>query len=162
MIRTLHIKCVSGAYLEEPFERTIEASEDITLGELHDEIQLLSGFDNDHLFTFFVARGPRGKRSALIETDDYEERHERFYELPLNEIFPLAASMKLFYWFDFGDDWIFQIGIRGKSKSEEKGAKYPKGMTKMRCISITARSHGAAKSAALSGLARPQPIERGR
>ena len=42
MIYTLNIKCVGGAYLEEPFERTIEVSDEMTLGTLHDTIQELT------------------------------------------------------------------------------------------------------------------------
>jgi Plasmid pRiA4b ORF-3-like protein len=62
-----------GANLEEPFERTIEVSDEMTLGTLHDTIQELTGFDNDHLFTFFMARGPRGQRTSMVETDQREE-----------------------------------------------------------------------------------------
>ena len=130
MICTLIIKCVAGAYFENPFERTIEVPEDITLGELHDTIQELTGFDNDHMFTFFVARAARGKRTSLFEMDDWNEDSGRFYEIPLRDVFPLAKNMKLFYWFDFGDDWKFQIGKKGKSKPEDAGAKYPKVIAK--------------------------------
>jgi hypothetical protein len=126
MIFTLIIKCVEGAYLQEPFKRTIEVPDDMTLGELHNTIQELTGFDNDHLFTFFISRGPRGKRTPVVETDEWEERQDRLYETPLRNVFPLPQNMKLFYWFDFGDDWIFQIGKRGTSKLEDSDARYPK------------------------------------
>ncbi len=126
MICTLAIKGVGGAYLEEPFKRTIEAPDDMTLGGLHDTIQELAGFDNDHPFTFFIARGPRGKRTYVVETDEWEERQDRFYEIYLRKVFPLPQNMKLFYWFDFGDDWIFQIGKKGKPKPEDADARYPK------------------------------------
>jgi len=126
MIYTLRIRCVWGAYFEQPFERTIEVSDDTTLGELHDIIQDLTGFDNDHLFTFFIARGPTGKRSEVVETDEWEERQGRLYQIPINRIFPLLQNMKLFYLFDFGDDWTFQISKRGVPKEEESGATYPR------------------------------------
>ncbi len=38
-MQTLKIKCVWGAYLKEPFGRTLEVPDEMTLGELHDEIQ---------------------------------------------------------------------------------------------------------------------------
>ncbi len=126
MIYTLSVRCVWGVFLEEPFERVIELPENMTLGELHDIIQDLAGFDRDHLFTFFIARGPRGKRTEIIETEEWEERQDRLYEIPLRHIFPLPQNMKLFYHFDFGDDWIFQIGKRGKLKEEQGGIKYPR------------------------------------
>ena len=33
--------------------------------------------------------------------------------------------MKLFYWFDFGDDWKFQITLR-KLKAPKPGNQYPR------------------------------------
>ncbi len=126
MIYTLSIKCVWGAYFEQPFERTIEVLDDMTLGELHDAIQDFTGFDNDHLFTFFIARGPTAKRTEMVETDEWEDRHGRLYEIPLKRVFPLPLNMKLFYLFDFGDSWTFQIGKRGGTKAEELGTKYPR------------------------------------
>ncbi|HAM51466.1 MAG TPA: hypothetical protein DCP92_12540 [Nitrospiraceae bacterium] len=126
MIYTVSIKCIWGAYFEEPFERTIEVPDDITLGELHDVMQDLTGFDRDHLFTFFVARGPKGKRVQVVETEDWEDRQGCLYEIPLKQVVPLPANMKLFYLFDFGDDWTFQISTRRKLKPEELGAKYPR------------------------------------
>ncbi len=126
MIYTLSIECVWGAYLQDPFERIVEAPDNMTLGELHEMIQDLTDFDNDHLFTFFIGRGPRGKRTELVETDEWEERHDRLYAIPLNRVFPLPPNMKLFYWFDFGDDWIFRISKRAKPKMEEDHIQYPR------------------------------------
>ena len=103
-----------------------EVPDDMTLGELHDAIQDLTGFDNDHLFTFFIARGPTGKRTEVVETDEWEERHGRLYAIPLKRVFPLPQNMKLFYLFDFGDVWTFQIGKRGGPTAEECGTKYPR------------------------------------
>ena len=34
--------------------------------------------------------------------------------------------MKLFYWFDLGDDWIFRISKRVKPKMEEDHIQYPR------------------------------------
>lgn len=126
MIVTLVIKCVEGAYFEDPFKRTIEVPDDMTLGELHDTIQDLTGFDNDHLFTFYISRGSRGKRTEVVESDEWEERQDGLYEIPLRDVFPLPPNMKLFYWFDFGDDWIFQIGKRGAPKLLDPDATYPR------------------------------------
>ena len=97
----------------------------MTLGELHNTIQELTGFDNDHPFTFFIARGPTGKRAPVVEADEWDDEQDQLYEIPLRNVFPLPEKLKLFYWFDFGDDWIFQVGKRGKSKPEASGARYP-------------------------------------
>jgi hypothetical protein len=113
-------------YLEEPFERTIEVRDKMTLGRLHDAIQQLTGFDNDHLFTFFIARTLRGKREFVVDAGDGEEEQEMFYKTPLHDVYPLPRDMRLFYWFDFGDDWMFQIRRPRQPKKAEKGVKYPR------------------------------------
>ena len=43
------------------------------------------------------------------ETSDLEGDADILDEIALQRIWPLPKSMKLFYWFDFGDDWKFQI-----------------------------------------------------
>ena len=50
MICRLIINCVGGAYLKRPFQRTIEVSDEMTLGELHETIQELTGFDKRNVF----------------------------------------------------------------------------------------------------------------
>lgn len=130
MIFTLVIQCVRGRYFRTPFVRTVELPVDMTLGELHYTIQQLTGFDNDHLFTFFIARSDRGKRTCLIETDGWDDGPDEGCELPLQSIFPLPKRMKLYYLFDFGDDWIFQIGKKGQPKPANPRAKYPRVIAK--------------------------------
>lgn len=126
MLYTLSIKCIWGAYFDKPFERTIEVPYDMSLWQLHDVIQDLTGFDRDHLFTFFTARVPRGKRVDVVKTNDWEDRQNCLYGIPLKRVFPLTANIKLFYLFDFGDDWTFQISTRGKPKPAKLGNKYPR------------------------------------
>ncbi|MCX7014603.1 MAG: hypothetical protein NTW86_18975 [Candidatus Sumerlaeota bacterium] len=130
MIWTLSIQCVNGPTFDGTFERTIEAQETMTLGELHDTIQRLTGFDHDHLFTFIVGRHWRGRREEIVDTDTTDIPGEALYDVHLNQVFPLPPKMKLFYWFDFGDDWVFQIGRRGKPKPENKRVKYPRVIAK--------------------------------
>lgn len=86
--------------------------------------------DQDALFTFFIARADRGKRTCLIETDGWDDGPDEGCELPLRSIFPLPKRMKLYYWFDFGDDWIFQIGKKGQPKPANPRAKYPRVIAK--------------------------------
>jgi hypothetical protein len=47
-------------------------------------------------------------------------------EIPLNKVYPLPERMKLYYWFDFGDDWKFQITKDRKVKASESKVKYPR------------------------------------
>ena len=59
-------------------------------------------------------------------------RHDVEYDddalgMTLAEVFPLPAKRKLFYWFDFGDDWKFSVSrTRAAARVPVKGAKYPR------------------------------------
>jgi hypothetical protein len=44
----------------------------------------------------------------------------------LHQIFPLPQPLKLFYWFDFGDDWKFQIKKARQEKPPKPRVKYPR------------------------------------
>ncbi len=126
MVQTLTIKCVRGLHLNEPFERTVEAPNDMTLGELHTLIQALAGFDDDHLFAFFTGRSCHGRREELVHGDDAEEAMDLLCEMRVSKVFPLPKGKKLFYWFDFGDDWMFQVTRRASAKKEEQEVDYPR------------------------------------
>jgi hypothetical protein len=88
---------------EKPWSRIIEVKEDFTLEKLHRYIQCIVEFDNDHLYEFYAGRNPRNRK----------------YKMPinkrLNEIYPMTGY-KLYYLFDFGDCWLFQIVKSRKKK----------------------------------------------
>ncbi len=95
-----------------PWSKTIEVKEDLRLFELHEYIQELVEFDNDHMFKFYVEKNPRNLRNAVSE------------DMTLNKIYPLTGY-KLYYLFDFGDSWIFQIKKSRKKRNENKNTIYP-------------------------------------
>lgn len=97
---------------EVPWSRTIEVKEDFTLYNLHDYIQQLIDFDDDHLYEFYVGKNPRNKAYSAPKKSK------------LNEIYPLTGH-KLFYLFDFGDSWLFQIKKSRKKKVINVKATYP-------------------------------------
>ena len=97
---------------DEPWVRTIEAQEGYTLKRLHKYIQEIIEFDDDHLYEFFVGRNSRSRKYTVPETTK------------LNELYPITGY-KLYYHFDFGDDWIFEIKKSRKKKLEDKHVKYP-------------------------------------
>ena len=97
---------------DEPWSRTIEVKEDFTLQKLHKYIQKLVDFDDDHLYEFSIGKSPRNKGSSVPK------------KTKLNEIYPLTGY-KLYYLFDFGDCWLFQIKKERKKKNEDEKTKYP-------------------------------------
>ncbi len=118
-IYTLSIECVYGIYLKEPFFRVLEVKSDMTLGELQNYIHKLTGFDFDHLADYYISSSPNGNKKWFEETGD-------FFEIQLNEVYPLPKHKKLYYFFDFGDSWTFEIRRKSSGKKREPGVKYPR------------------------------------
>jgi len=48
-----------------------------------------------------------------------------FANLRLCEIYPLGR-LKLYYWFDFGDDWIFEVRNNRGAHPAEPRVSYPR------------------------------------
>jgi len=123
MIWTLQIKLLSGRWAETDWEATIALDETSTLEALHRLIQQAVDFDNDHLYSFFVARTPRSRERMLCDEQEGIEP----WKIPINSLFPLPKGRKLFYLFDYGDYWLFQVArSRLKPYEAESGAAYPK------------------------------------
>ena len=57
MILTLTVTLPSGAYATGKWQGVIEIHSSSSLEALHFAIQDALGFDNDHLYEFFIARG---------------------------------------------------------------------------------------------------------
>jgi len=126
VIYTLLIECVWGAHLKERFHRAVEVPSDMTLGDLHYFMQELTGFDDDHLSTFYMANKFGGKKIWFTATGEWEDDDEAMWSIPLAQVFPLEKKKKLYYWFDFGDDWTFEIRKRGKEFPPTPGMEYPR------------------------------------
>ena len=124
-IFTLSIACVSGMYLTEDYSFVQNVSTDYTLGELASDILAMAKFDGDHMAEFYVANGPRGKKTRLTADGEWDGDDSAMWELPLSGIFPLAKHKKLFYIYDFGASWIFEIRKKGKATLPVAGLKYP-------------------------------------
>lgn len=121
-IWTLKVKLVYGIHSQGPWEATIEIDSSATLEDLHLAIQRAVQFDDDHMYMFYVARTHRSRDRTIFEHEDGSLQDTT----PAN-LFPLPPDRKLFYWFDFGDDWKFSIGrTRTAPQVAGKGRKYPR------------------------------------
>ena len=98
---------------DDPWIRIIEVIEDFNLGQLHDYIQEIVGFDNDHMYEFYIGKNTRNKSGALAD------------HTSLNEIYPITG-FKLYYLFDYGDTWLFQIKKSRKRVVEDVNVNYPR------------------------------------
>jgi len=89
--------------------RTIRMNQRNSLYDLHMMIQEAFGFDNDHLYEFYVGKEPLQKTYSIPEAMGSEEA-ESVYETALGKLSP-RKGMKFTYLFDFGDSWWFEIKV---------------------------------------------------
>jgi hypothetical protein len=98
-----------------------------SLFDLHDFIQDAVGFDRDHLFEFFAGRNTRNRKLDFGDYFDQEASMDIYLKTILEQVYPPPKGCKLYYHFDFGDDWFFEIRKGPKKPREpEKGMRYPR------------------------------------
>ncbi len=110
------------------WEAIIEVPVDYSLYEFHLFIQKIINFENDHLFEFYAARNERNRK--LIFSDEAGNPYDggEFEDILLKDVYPLKG-LKLYYLFDFGDNWIFEIHKLRKKAIAQEGIEYPRMVT---------------------------------
>jgi hypothetical protein len=127
MIWELKVTCVGGMYFREPCIRLLEIDSESSFYELHRAIQDAVGFANDHLYDFFAGRNGFNRKVIFADDEEWEDREDTFFSLTLEEVYPLPKSCKLYYLFDYGDDWLFEIKrSRKKPFLPVEGVEYPR------------------------------------
>ncbi len=127
-IWTFKIECVGGAYWKEECIRTIELEANASLFSFHWAINDAVGFDDDHLWEFYAGRNRRNRKVRFAQEYDWEERAETFQNVFLSNIYPLGKGLKLYYFFDYGDNWTFEIRRLRQTKQRDTSVKYPRVM----------------------------------
>ncbi len=119
MIWTITIKLVSGRWAENDWGATVALEAASTLEDVHDVIQQAVEFDRDHLYGFFVARTSRSRDRVRYDgEDDDGQADDTLFTTTLESLFPLPRDRKLFYLFDYGDSWLFEISRTRKKPFE--------------------------------------------
>lgn len=108
---------VALKYAKPPVWRSVQLPLTATLGDLHAAIQVLFGWDRDHLHVFH-AGGVRYS-DPLYELEGTEDEENA----RLRDAFP-PGGPKITYVYDFGADWIHEI-TRQKMITLEPGQDYP-------------------------------------
>jgi len=122
MIIELKVTLEDGMYAEERWDGVLAIDASATLEDLHFAIQEAVGFDNDHLYEFYIARTDRSR-----ERDQFDEENEGIFKMTLKDLFPLPDKKHLYYMFDYGDSWLFKISkTRKKAWEPEPGFTYPR------------------------------------
>ena len=88
--------------------RNINISHRHYLTELHLAIQKAFNFDNDHLYSFYI--GGKRKTGKEICCAEIEGEGKTANEIMISDL-GLFRGQKIFYLFDFGDEWWFDIKL---------------------------------------------------
>ena len=120
MVLKLRVECMRGRFYEHECVRIIAMDDSSSLLDLHDMIQDAVSFDRDHPFDFYTANSasPWADRHWITDVADWDEKETVFWKTQLKSIWPLGRK-RLYYWFDFGDDWIFEIRKMRHAKADE-------------------------------------------
>lgn len=122
MIQTINISMVHRMYAGGDWSCVIEIPADHSLEDLHDAIQDAVEFDNDHMYEFYIANSYRGKKLHRYDCDD-----DIIVDTTVAQVFEAAIGKKVFYMFDYGDSWLFQLTkSRKKPHVAEAGITYPR------------------------------------
>jgi len=127
MILKLSIECVRGHYLREPCIRVIEIGDNANLYDLHEAIQDAVDFERDHPFGFYIANSssPWAQKHWISRDEKWERVEAELMRTKLKDIYPVGRK-KLYYLFDFGDMWTFEIKKARGAKKPEPDVKYPR------------------------------------
>ena len=122
MIYTIKIKLISGLCASDDWECNIEIPSNLNLADFHLVLQDLLAFDDDHMYAFYIANSERG-----IPIDRFECDNEKIEEISVSDFVISSKGKKAFYFFDYGDSWLFRISnSRKKPFQPIAGIEYPR------------------------------------
>ncbi|NWH03715.1 plasmid pRiA4b ORF-3 family protein [Desulfobacter latus] len=109
--------------------RIFEIPSNANFLDLHEAIQRAVNFDNDHLFEFYIGRRPGHRAYPVGQEPEWETFNPDnvYKKIRISDVWPVPKGMKVFYLFDFGDNWTFHITkTRHKDKPVQPGVSYPR------------------------------------
>lgn len=129
---TLDVFLLSGPISEKfakkypEISRTIQVRGDQTLEDLHHAIFDAFDRDDEHLYEFQFGKGPMDPKGPSYGLQDTGEKNFAglVSETTIDSL-GLKVGDRFGYWFDFGDDWMYQINVEEVNDEVPKG-KYPK------------------------------------
>ena len=128
---TFRVRILGGFYAPPGARRIwrdLELTADQTLADLGDAIPLAFGFDDPHLWSFFLSGKPWDHRSeyALLADDPFGDPKQAAHDLPI----PRTPDDKEFlFLFDYGDEWHFGVKLIATGQPTRQGGGYPRLVT---------------------------------
>lgn len=125
-VYTLSIDYVGHGYPGEKFQRVIEVPCDMPLSSLHRLIQHLTGFNDEKIHDCYVASSIRGRKVWFKRGGEWKTNGTSAFAEPIDQVFVSKTKRKLYYSFEFGDNWIFEIGRKGDKGPPVGDKHYPR------------------------------------
>ncbi len=107
------------------WECVVEVPDILSLFKFHLFIQDVVDFDNDHMFEFYAGRNENNRKTKFSEHSGYPDDGGDYEDILLKDIYPLKG-LKLYYFFDYGDSWVFEMHKIRRKAIPQKGAIYPR------------------------------------
>ncbi len=107
------------------WEATIEIPNTYSLFEFHLFIQRIICFGNDHSFDFYAGRSYGNRKILFSEISGNPFDSGEYENILLKNVYPLKG-LKLYYKFDFGDNWVFEIHKNRKTIKIDEKFQYPR------------------------------------
>ncbi|WP_395794272.1 hypothetical protein [Aquimonas sp.] len=104
LIPNFKVGLVRGHGSPRDWEGSFAIEPGATLEDVHALTQNAVQFDDDHGYEFYIARTFKSRPSEV-----FDDENGGIYRRTLASLFPLPAKHALFYCFDPGDNWIFEI-----------------------------------------------------
>jgi len=122
MILNVQVDLVFGLYATEDWTVVLEMDSSSTLEDLHYAIQGAVGFENDHMYEFYISRTAMSR-----DKHRFDDENEEIFFTVLSDVFPLQKDRRLYYMFDYGDSWLFRVKVnRNKPFEPVEGIEYPR------------------------------------
>lgn len=125
MIYRLTVECIEGWHYAHETIRIIDIEEGANMYALFDIIREANGFGFEHPHLFYLGRSPHNKKIIFGDEGNHYPCECRPYDSELSSIYPLG-NLKLYFLYDFGDNWIFQIKKSRKLFEVDSEVKYPR------------------------------------
>lgn len=101
-------------HLKPAIWRRVGVPKDITLGGLHDVIQVAMGWEDAHMHEFNINKkryGPEMPNPFDPADSTIDEDTVRLSDIA-------KPKAKFLYWYDFGDDWMHELEIERETESD--------------------------------------------
>ena len=127
---TFRVRILGGVYAPtdgRQIWRELELTGEHTLGDLGEAIPLAFGFDDPHLWSFFLSGKPWDEATeyALSPSPDPASGSRRARAADRLRIRDVPAGKEFLFLFDYGDEWHFGVQLVRTATAPEPDARYP-------------------------------------